>query len=94
MAAEYILYSGTLNMYYVGSCMDISERLLEHKSKKYVNSFTAKANDWSLFHCITGLEYRQARLIESHIKKMKSRKYIENLKKYEDISRKLVELYK
>ena len=94
MAAVYILFSEKLNRYYVGSCMEISERLFDHKSKKYSDSYTAKADDWELFYYLLDLNYNQARLIESHIKKMKSRTYVENLKKYEDIVRKLKELYK
>ena len=94
MAAVYILFSEKLNKYYVGSCLEISQRLADHKLKKYSDSYTRKADDWILFFSIIDLEYEQARLIESHIKKMKSKTYIENLKKYEDISRKLIEQYK
>jgi len=47
-----------------------------------------------LYYCIEDLLYHQARAIERHIKKMKSKKYIENLKMYEEISVKLIALYK
>ena len=94
MASVYILFSEKLNKYYVGSCLEISQRLADHKSKKYSDSYTGKADDWVLFYSIIDLKYEQARLIESHIKKMKSKSYIENLKKYADISRKLIEQYK
>ena len=40
------------------------------------------------------LEYDEARNIEAHIKKMKSKTYIENLKKYSDLREKLLEKYK
>jgi putative endonuclease len=66
---------------------------MEHEIGKYKNSYTAKSSDWILFYCIKNLEYNQARLIEKHIKKMKSRKYIENLKKYKEVSLKLMQLY-
>ncbi len=94
MAAVYILFSEELNRYYVGSCIDISERFSEHLDGKYMDSYTAKAGDWILYYALSGLQYKQARLIENHIKKMKSRQYIENLKKYSEISKKLIELYK
>ena len=94
MAAVYILFSAKLNKYYVGSCIEISERIADHLTKKYSDSYTSKANDWLLFYSIVNLEYKQARDIENHIKKMKSKTYIENLKKFEDISRKLIEQYK
>jgi putative endonuclease len=35
----------------------------------------------------------QAHKIENHIKKMKSKKYIENLKKYPEISLRLLQKY-
>ena len=93
MAGVYILYSEKLDKYYIGSCVDISVRFAEHLSRKYVDSYTAKAHDWVLYYSLSNLKYEQARLIENHIKKMKSRRYIENLKKYPDISKKLIELY-
>ena len=72
----------------------MNERLIEHKDKKYVDSFTANADDWILYYSIDGLEYQQARKIEKHIKGMKSKKYFENLKTYQEISKKLIEIYK
>jgi len=42
---------------------------------------------------IDNLEYLQARKIEAHIKRMKSRKFIENLKKYPEIQKRLIKLY-
>ena len=79
MATVYILHSRSLDAYYIGSCRDLEERLLEHNTKKYHGSFTAKAQDWGLFFKIDNLEYSQARKIEAHIKRMKSRQYIERL---------------
>ena len=93
MATVYILYSPIINKYYVGSCINLSERLIEHQIGKYKNSYTIKSNDWILFYSIDHLEYKQARLIEKHVKRMKSRKYIEDLKKYKDISLNLIKLY-
>ena len=89
MATVYILYAKSINKYYVGSCVNLEERLEDHKNKKYSDSFTSVANDWELFYSINDLEYNQARNIENHIKKMKSRVYIENLKRFEEISTKL-----
>jgi putative endonuclease len=93
MAFVYVLYSQKLDKYYVGSCLNLSERIDEHQSGKYKGSYTAKTSDWILFFSIRDLEYDQARLIETHIKKMKSRKYITDLKKYEDMSVRLIKLY-
>ncbi len=93
MAFVYILYSKSLNKFYIGSCLELDERLNEHLNKQFVDSFTAKTDDWDLFYSIGELEYKQARNIELHIKKMKSSVYIENLKKFDDISKKLRNLY-
>ncbi|HEY5408691.1 MAG TPA: GIY-YIG nuclease family protein [Ginsengibacter sp.] len=94
MADVYILYSKKLDKYYIGGCTNIIERLSEHLNKKYFDNYTAKADDWILYFSMENLEYNQARLIESHIKKMKSKKYIENLRRYEELSKKLIGLYK
>lgn len=93
MAAVYILYSSSLDQYYIGSCKELSDRVKQHLSMQIPGAFTAKAEDWVLFFSIKELKYEQARLIERHIKKMKSRIYIENLKKYPELSEKLVAKY-
>ena len=90
MAAVYILYSQSIGSYYIGSCLDLQERLLLHKDKTYNTSYTSKADDWELFLKIDDLEYQQARKIEKHIKKMKSRKYIINLAQYPEIIKGLI----
>ena len=93
MAAVYILYSQSLNKYYIGSCVEVTERFDQHLSKIFPGAFTTKANDWVIYFSLINLSYTQARKIESHIKKMKSKKYIENLEKYPEISQNLINLY-
>ena len=92
----YILFSKKLNRFYTGSTSLLpEERLNEHLEKLYGNSkFTAKANDWILFHHIKCDSRKQAIAIEKHIKSMKSKKYILNLSSYKEISIKLLEKYK
>ena len=94
MATVYILYSPKLDRFYTGSCLNLEIRLEEHMSKKFIDGFTRKANDWELFFSIDSLSYNQARKIELHIKKMKSKKYIYDLKKYKEIVSKLIDKYK
>ena len=94
MASVYLLFSKKLDKYYIGSCLNLDERIEEHLSKKNRDSFTCKADDWELNYSIDDLAYEQARGIEKHIKNMKSKKYIENLKRYPEIANKLKELYK
>ena len=90
MAFVYILYSKSLDRFYTGSCLDLEVRMNQHLEKKYSDSFTRNSNDWELFLSIPNLEYSQARIIESHIKKMKSKVYIKNLKKYPELLNKLL----
>jgi len=93
MATVYILYSQSLDKYYIGSCIEVAERLDQHLSKFFPGAFTSKANDWVIFFSLIDLSYKQARSIESHIKNMKSKKYIQNLKRYSEISQNLKNLY-
>lgn len=93
MGVVYILFSNRLTKFYIGSCKDLSERITQHANNTYEKSFTAKADDWELYLSITDLGYQQARLIELHIKNMKSAKYIKDLIKYPEIIEKLKERY-
>ena len=93
MASVYILFSKKLDRFYTGSCEDLSYRIDQHLNKDFINSFTAKADDWELFFSVDNLQYAQARKIEQHIKNMKSIVYVENLKKYPEIFQKLIIKY-
>jgi putative endonuclease len=91
----YILHSEYLDRFYIGATSLAPEDRLEHHLLKYYSDlkFTAKAEDWSLFLEIPCSTFDQARKIESHIKSMKSKIYIHNLKLYPEIIRKLFEKY-
>jgi len=93
MAFVYILHSNSLDRYYIGSCENLKSRLEQHRNKAFPNSFTSKNDDWQLFYKIEKLNYKQARNIETHIKNMKSSKYLVNLSKYPEISEKLISKY-
>jgi len=93
MAIVYILHSKTADKFYTGSCLNLEERLLQHKNKFYSKSFTSKYDDWELFISIDNLQYQQARKIENHIKRMKSKTYIQNLSLYPNIIEKLKSKY-
>ena len=93
MASVYILYSISADLFYIGCTSDLEVRVRYHLTKEFQNSFTAKYADWELFFEITDLTMRQARKIETHIKKMKSRKYILDLKNHPDISKRLIAKY-
>ncbi|MBS9523232.1 GIY-YIG nuclease family protein [Litoribacter alkaliphilus] len=91
----YILHSQQLNRFYTGiTTLEVEERLENHLAKKYSPlNYTQKANDWEVFFHLVCEDYSQARKIENHIKRMKSYKYIQNLKLYPDISIKLLKKY-
>ncbi len=93
MASVYILFSAKLNKNYIGSCNDLVARIDLHKQKKFQGAYTKISDDWELYLSINDLEYKQARAIESHIKRMKSKVYIENLLKYPIIIERLREQY-
>jgi putative endonuclease len=92
MAIVYILYSRSLDKYYVGATsLTLAERLERHLAHFYGQKFTSAAADWSEFFQIECNSMTQALIIEKHIKRMKSRKYVENLKKYPEMVSKLLE---
>ena len=88
----YILHSAKLNRFYIGETANLTQRLQFHQNS-LPHKFTAKAKDWTLFYKIECQNKRQATAIEGHIKRMKSKTYIENLKKYPEISQKLLLRY-
>jgi putative endonuclease len=89
----YIIYSIKLDKFYVGETSDFKNRLEEHKTGFYKNSFTAKAQDWELFFKLDCKNKSQAIRIEKHIKSMKSKNYFHNLNIYPEISKKLKERF-
>ena len=90
----YILHSASIDQYYVGITTDSVEvRLLKHNESYYGKKFTSKTSDWTIYLVIPCACSRQMIEIEKHIKRMKSRVYIENLKKYPAIIERLKEKY-
>jgi putative endonuclease len=85
----YIIWSDSIKKYYVGTTNCVDNRLQEHNSGKYKTSYSSKGIPWILVMQIDDLNSKQAYQIENHIKKMKSKRYIENLIKYPEMSVKL-----
>jgi putative endonuclease len=44
----YIIYSESLNKFYIGETYNVVERVFNHNSHCYDNSFTKIASDWKL----------------------------------------------
>jgi putative endonuclease len=91
----YILYSNQLDKFYIGyTAIGANDRLERHLSEHYgPTRFTHKAKDWILFMEIECQSSEQARKIEAHIKSMKSKTYINNLKKYPEMIDKILKMF-
>ena len=86
--------SPLLDHFYIGQTGDLEKRIQEHNSAAFINSFTSKTNDWTLFFSVECCSSNMALKIEKHIKKMKNRKYLHNLKEHPNIINQLLERYK
>ena len=89
MYCVYIIHSISLGNYYIGETKDLKERIDQHNLGFYNSAFTKKAKDWILYFVLECNTRTQARKVEAHIKNMKSKKYIQDLKKYPNIALKL-----
>jgi putative endonuclease len=68
----------------------LQKRIDNHNTGFYGSkTFTSNANDWILYLKIETQDYAHAIRIERKIKSMKSRVYIENLKKYSELVEKV-----
>ena len=73
----YILFSESINKYYIGYTNDINRRLSEHNRVK--GKFTDKGIPWKLVYSEHFSTKAEAQTREKQIKSKKSRKYIERI---------------
>ena len=73
----YILFSRTLNRYYIGSTEHIERRVIEHNYNH--KGFTGKVNDWKLIYSEIHATKSEAYARERQVKKWKSRTALEKL---------------
>ncbi|PKP22405.1 MAG: hypothetical protein CVU05_04015 [Bacteroidetes bacterium HGW-Bacteroidetes-21] len=85
----YIIYSKSIDRYYVGETDDFLRRLSEHNSGVFKGSYTKQANDWEEFLIIECNNRYEARKFESFIKRMKSKTFIQKLKSDKDLVRQI-----
>ena len=71
----YILYSQSLDRYYVGQTENLNDRIFRHTNSG--SKSTKAANDWGLKHKEEFNSRSEALKRESEIKKKKSRKYLD-----------------
>ena len=77
MCVTYILYSARIDTYYVGSTMDIIDRLKRHNSGR--STYTRRGIPWVIVYQKKYSTKAKAYQAELYIKSQKSRKYIEDL---------------
>jgi len=86
----YIIYSESADRFYIGETSNVQERINQHNSGFYDFAFSKQASDWNLYWSLECNSRSQAIKIEKHIKKMRNRKFYENLILYPEISQKLL----
>ncbi|WP_225318042.1 GIY-YIG nuclease family protein [Flavobacterium luteum] len=72
-------HSTKLGRFYIGFTSDFDKRFDFHLNSDEKRKFTHNANDWITFLIIKCQSKSQELAIEKHIKKMKSKIYIQNL---------------
>ena len=77
MYTFYILFSSTIDRYYVGYTNDLSRRLSEHNRKK--GKYTDAGIPWNLVYSETFASKIDAQNRERYIKSRKSKEYIQEL---------------
>ncbi|MFO7841502.1 MAG: GIY-YIG nuclease family protein [Fidelibacterota bacterium] len=77
MYFTYILFSQSLNKYYVGYTSDLNSRLDHHN--RGASRYTRRGVPWKIVYVEKYAQKNDAIVRERDIKKKKSRKYIEQL---------------
>ncbi len=75
----YIIFSNSLNKYYIGHSADLKERLRKHNYNH--KGFTGKASDWQIVYSEKFPTKEQAYARERQVKNWKNRERIEQLAK-------------
>jgi putative endonuclease len=86
----YILHSAKLNRYYIGETPNVESRLLYHNNAELNTNSTKAGIPWELKLVMRCNDRAHALKVEKHIKRMKSKVFIENLFKYPELLAKIV----
>ncbi len=73
----YILYSSSLEKYYVGSTADFAKRIVEHNSGK--GNFTSKGVPWVEVKVIDCVSRSEAVVLERKIKSRGIKRYLQDI---------------
>ncbi|MBT8280298.1 MAG: GIY-YIG nuclease family protein [Muriicola sp.] len=93
MHCVYVIQSKLDASFYIGETSNLEQRLHLHNSQDLNEGRTKRKIPWEVFYVLETKDRTTAIKIEKHIKRMKSRKYIEDLKNYPEIAKKLLEKY-
>ena len=88
----YILYSTKRNRYYTGETTDVDARLLYHNSSELNTNSTKAGIPWEIVLIIPCKNRSHALKVEMHIKRMKSKRFIESLIQYPELVHKIITL--
>ena len=77
--SEYILFSPSIDKFYIGYSSNIEERVRFHNDINKNRIWTKRGQPWEKFFVIEGLTKSQALKVEKYIKRMKSKKYLQEL---------------
>jgi len=72
----YILYSPSLDKYYIVETQNLEERLAQHRSHSFKSSFTMIASDWWIARSANLFSRIRARKMEAFLKRQKSKDLI------------------
>jgi putative endonuclease len=75
----YIIYSESLDTFYIGETYSVVERVFKHNSHTYENSFTKIASDWKLVVSYELTSRDEAIFVEKFVKRMKSKVFINKI---------------
>ncbi len=89
----YVIKSLKNGSFYIGKTSNLVDRLHFHNTAELNVGVSRNGIPWAYFYTLEVEDAKAAGKIEDHIKKMKSRKYISDLKKYPEISQKLIKKY-
>lgn len=79
MYFTYIIRSGRDSSFYIGSCADLTKRLVEHNFGR--TGYTKYKRPWRLVYKEEFQDRSQARKRENYLKGLKNKKYLEYLMK-------------
>jgi len=75
----YILFSLSIDKFYIGYSSHIEERVRFHNDINKNRIWTKRGQPWEKFFVIEGLTKSQALKVEKYIKRMKFKKYLQEL---------------